>query len=111
MAGVVSGLFEELWISDFTFAEVRWARAGEVTPDAVSIRGPSGQNCRARRGADSAGRVALHQLNPLGSQPVHIGCLNEVVPVGGGVPPTHVIYQKNDNVGLFGGRECLKKEG
>ena len=100
VAGFVADPFEQLGVGDLTVAEMSRVISGKVSPDAISVRSTTGENGGAGRGAHTAGRVALGELDALRGELVEVGCFDERVTVGRGVSPAHVIGDEDDEVGL-----------
>ena len=65
VASVVARCFEEFRIGDLGLAQMRRAIAGEVAPDAVSIRSAASEDSRTGWRANPTGRIALHEFHSL----------------------------------------------
>ena len=96
----VADVFQQLRKGDLTGAQVGLVISRQVTIDAVSIGRPSSQNRGPGWRADTAGGIALRELHALRCQAIKVGRLNQVVSVGGGVAPAHVVGDEHHKVGM-----------
>ena len=78
------------------------ALAGDPVGDVHTHGMPASHNARARGAAHGAGSVALGEAHAAGRQPIYIGCLVKFTAIGPDIGPTHVINQKEQEIGLLG---------
>lgn len=100
--GLVTGLLQQRWKSNFVFGQVhfRGAVVGDPIVDTGSIGRASGEQSGARRRAHRGGGVEMGAAPALGCEFIDVGRFYFLMPEAGEIAVAQVIRQEDDYVRL-----------